>query len=183
MAYIGTSGWMSRYVTHQKNLLDPQDPVGLFLDRVEHLGDKLGPILVQLPPHWHVNVEWLRSFVEFIPKRHRYAFELRHESWYNDNVFGLLEDHGCAFCIHDHEDAPSPEMITADFVYVRFHGAHGDYSGSYGQEVLASWADRLSNWGQQGLDIYAFFNNDWHAHAINNAQHLRELLTERQSGD
>lgn len=167
---------MNRYVTHRKNLLEPEEPVARFLDRVGRLDRKLGPVLVQLPPHWHVNVERLRSFITLLPQDRRYAFEFRHRSWYINEVYEALETGECAFCLHDHEDAPSPTEITADFIYVRFHGTEGGYHGEYAEEALAEWARKFAGWEEEGLDVYAYFNNDWQAHAVENGKRLRRLL-------
>jgi uncharacterized protein YecE (DUF72 family) len=150
--------------------------VGRFVERVSRLGEKLGPILVQLPPHWHVNAKRLRHFIEILPPAQRYAFEFRHPSWYTEEIYTLLRDSGRAFCIHDHKDAPSPTEITADFAYVRFHGTEGGYHGSYVEETLREWAQRLADWQAEGIDAYVYFNNDWEAHAVDNARQLRALI-------
>jgi uncharacterized protein YecE (DUF72 family) len=168
----------SRYITHVKNLLDPEKPVQQFLERVELLGQKLGPILFQLPPSWNVNAERIRGFISILPQGHRYAFEFRDDSWYTEEVFEILEDSGCAFCIHDHEDAPSPERITAGFSYIRFHGSDGSYEGKYEQESLAGWAEKLATWAKDGLDLYCYFNNDYHGYALDNVSQLKQLIGE-----
>ncbi len=111
----------SRYITHLKHLLNAEGAVNQFLERINLLEEKLGPILFQLSPQWHVNAERLRNFVAVLPEERRYAFEFRHHSWYTEEIFQILEEGGCSFCIHDHRDAPSPEEITARFAYVRLH--------------------------------------------------------------
>jgi uncharacterized protein YecE (DUF72 family) len=169
----------NRYITHMKNLLEPKEPVARMMDRVQGLGDKLGPVLFQLPPGWHVNVERLANFVDILPRDQRYAFEFRHESWYTDPVYDVLEQSGCAFCIHDHRDAPSPQRVTADFVYVRFHGWQGGYEGKYSSADLSAWADTIAGWRDGGLDVYGYFNNDFRGYAVENAQELVTLLDER----
>jgi len=166
----------NRYITHMKNLLESEEPVERMMARVDGLGDKLGPILFQLPPRWHVNAERLASFVGILPQRFRYAFEFRHESWYADPVYDVLEQSGSAFCIHDHKDAPSPRRVTADFVYVRFHGRRGGYEGEYPSTDLSGWADTIAGWHGEGLDIYCYFNNDFRGYAVANARELIELL-------
>ena len=168
----------NRYITHMKNLLESEEPVERMMARVDGLGDKLGPILFQLPPRWHVNAERLASFVGILPQRFRYAFEFRHESWYADPVYDVLEQSGSAFCIHDHKDAPSPRRVTADFVYVRFHGRRGGYEGEYPSTDLSGWADTITGWHDEGLDIYCYFNNDFRGYAVANARELIELLAD-----
>jgi uncharacterized protein YecE (DUF72 family) len=166
----------NRYITHMKKLMEPEEPVERMMDRVAGLGNKLGPILFQLPPGWHVNAKRLASFADVLPQDHRYAFEFRHESWYADPVYDVLEQSGGAFCIHDHRDAPSPRRVTADFVYVRFHGRQGSYEGKYSSTDLSGWADTIAGWRDEGLSVYCYFNNDFRGHAVENARELIALL-------
>ena len=167
----------NRYITHMKNLLEPEEPVNTLMERIEILGPKLGPILFQLPPQWNVNVDRLASFLDVLPQGPRYAFEFRDESWYREGIYDLLEEAEAAFCIHDHRDAPSPEKMTADFTYLRFHGPRGDYGGKYRGEHLRQWADKVKSWEEAGRDVYAFFNNDMKGYAVENARQLREHAT------
>jgi len=164
----------NRYITHMKNLLEPEEPVETLMERIEILEHKLGPILFQLPPHWNVNAERLANFLEVLPPGQRYAFEFRDESWYTDEVLQLLEEAGVAFCIHDHRDAPSPMEITSGFTYLRFHGPTGDYGGTYPEDELEAWGERIAAWDEEGTDVYAYFNNDMKGYAVANAQQLRE---------
>lgn len=166
----------NRYITHMKNLLEPEEPIGNLMDRISRLGDKLGPILFQLPPGWHVNADRLATFVEVLPGSQRYAFEFRHPSWYTPEVYEILNQHRHAFCIHDHADAPSPREATADFIYLRFHGTDGHYGGKYPPDALTIWADRIHAWQDEGRDVYAFFNNDTEGYAAENAQDLRGFV-------
>jgi uncharacterized protein YecE (DUF72 family) len=93
-----------------------------------------------------------------------------------DPVYDILEAGGCAFCIHDHRDAPAPRRVTADFVYARFHGLHGGYQGKYLFAELSSWADIIAGWHDEGLDVYGYFNNDFRGYAVENARELIALL-------
>lgn len=165
----------SRYITHMKKLLDPEVPVAGFLDRMALLGAKLGPVLFQLPPAWHVNADRLAHFVHILPKRHRYVFEFRHASWYTDAVYDILEEGGCGFCIHDNQDAASPEKLTAEFTYVRFHGKRGGNDGKYTRRDLEACASKIARWAEDGIDVYCYFNNDWKGYAVENARELQEL--------
>ncbi len=163
----------NRYITHMKNLLEPEEPVKNLMDRVRTLDEKLGPILFQLPPRWSVNAGRLASFLDVLPAGLRYAFEFRDNTWYHNDIYQLLEEAAAAFCIHDHHDAPSPEELTADFTYVRLHGPTGDYGGTYTDEQLQAWGDKLTAWNESGQDVYAYFNNDVRGYAVANARELR----------
>jgi uncharacterized protein YecE (DUF72 family) len=166
----------SRYITHMKKLLDPVEPVTNFVERMATLSSRLGPILFQLPPHWHCNIERLKRFLGVLPSGHNYAFEFRDPSWFDPAVYAALEDHGVAFCIYYLEGQPSPRQITADFVYVRFHGPDGPYHGSYETEHLAGWAGAFSTWARAGKEIYCYFNNDPAGNAPRDALRLREMI-------
>lgn len=165
----------NRYITHMKNLLEPKDPVRRLFDRCSSLGNKLGPILFQLPPQWKVNVERLRDFVQILPTDRRCAFEFRNPSWYCPEVYQVLHKNNCAFCIHDHQNAPSPEIVTADFVYIRFHGPTGNYGGKYRKGDLGEWKKKISNWAHKDKDMFTYFNNDMKAYSAQNAEELKSL--------
>lgn len=171
----------SRYITHMKKLKDPEKPVTNFIERVEALGNMLGPILFQLPPNWHFNGNRLAAFLDVLPPDHRYAFELRDPDWINDQAYALLEAHNAAFCIYDFHGRQSPKQVTADFVYVRLHGPHDAYQGKYDTEALSGWAGAFSAWLRQGKDIYCYFDNDEAGYAVQNALTLQRYL--RTAGD
>ena len=133
----------------------------------------LGPVLVQLPPRWRVNPERLDAFLAQAPKRYRWALEFRDASWLNDAIYALLERHQAALCQHD-MIAGHPRRVTADWVYLRYHGDH--YSGSYSHQFLAAQARRIADYLAEGLDVYAYFNNDAQGYAVENALALKRYL-------
>lgn len=172
----------SRYGSHIKRMLDPQETVTAFLERARLLAPLLGPILVQLPPHWHVDAPRLDAFLQTAHavaaeqglKGQRWAVEFRDPSWLCDAVYRILRRQKAALCIHDLIENHPPELTT-DWVYLRFHGA-GMPDGNYTTGVLQEWAqfakDRLSD----GCDVFAYFNNDIHGYAVTNALELRRLI-------
>lgn len=166
----------SRFITHNKKLSDPQSALEKFMPRAELLGRKLGPILFQLPPRWHVNPERLESFLKALPKRHRYAFEMRDATWHTEPIYKLLHAYNAAFCHYDLAGFQSPIEITADFTYVRLHGPGGPYQGSYSREALKTWAQRIRNWRRKLKCIYVYFDNDQEAFAVRNALELKRLV-------
>ena len=168
----------SRFITHMKKLRDCAPVLETFLSTVRGFGKKLGPVLFQLPPRWRVNAERLAAFLEHVPPRQRYAFEFRDPSWHTDAVYALLETHNCAFCHFDLAGFQSPEIITADFAYVRLHGPHGAYAGSYSDAYLRRLGKKLVRWSAQGRDAYVFFDNDESAYAAANAKRLIDLCTQ-----
>lgn len=165
----------SRYITHNKKLNDPADSLAYMFERIEGLGDKIGPVLFQLPPNLHRNDERLATFLKALPKKGRFAFEFRHPSWYDPAILDRLRDHGAAFCISDHHDAPAPFEVTADFVYLRGHGPGGRYHGRYGEAALEDWAAHIRRW-RKNHDVFVYFDNDIKSAAPADAQQLIDIL-------
>ena len=166
----------SRYITHMKKLKDSREPLANFLEPVQALRDKLGPLLFQLPPRWRANPERLEAFLEVLPVKIRAAFEFRDPSWFDDRVYAALEKHNAAFCIYEFDRRISPKQITADFVYVRLHGPEDAYQGSYSTQQLSGWAGAFSTWSNQGKEIFCFFDNDQAGYAVQNALELKNML-------
>lgn len=160
---------VSRYLTHILRLRDPEEPVQRFIDRSRGLGDKLGPALLQLPPQMTIDLDRLRRTLEAFPRDMRVCVEFRHPSWWTDDVRRLLERHRAALCLADRNRPVSPIWRTTDWTYVRFHSGRGSPGGCYGEEALSRWVERISAEWPANADVYAYFNNDFHACALANA--------------
>jgi uncharacterized protein YecE (DUF72 family) len=170
----------SRFLTHMIKLKDAERGLSNFLPRAERLGSKLGPILWQLPPRWNANVERLEEFLSKLPREHRYAFELRNETWMTDAVYDVLRKYNAAFCIYELAGYRSPIELTADWTYIRLHGPTlFKYQGSYTDKQLAAWAERIREWRRKLAAIYVYFDNDDSAYAVDNALTLRRLVKQR----
>lgn len=169
----------SRYITHLKKLTDPEQSVSVFLERASLLGDKLGPILFQLPPRWRFNAERLRNFLEVLPHNHRYALELRDPSWLHEEAYRLLKKYGVAFCIYELTGRISPKEVITDLVYIRLHGPGGAYQGNYDRQTLSGWAQDIAAWAAQGKEVFCYFDNDEAGYAALNALELQEMLKHR----
>ncbi|MEJ2551018.1 MAG: DUF72 domain-containing protein [Anaerolineales bacterium] len=166
----------NRFITHMKKLKDCSSALENFIGRVKLLKENLGPILWQLPPHWHVNLERLEAFVDLLPKDLRHVFEFRDADWFREETRNILERHGLIFCIHDKQGLDCPQWVTAGSVYLRFHGSEGNYGGKYGPECLHPWAERIRTWMDEGRSIFAYFNNDVSGYALEDARTLLDLL-------
>lgn len=166
----------SRFLTHNKKLKDPQNALDNFLPRAEALGEKLGPILFQLPPKWRLNLDRLAEFLDALPSHHSYTFEFREPSWLNDKVYELLHKHNAAFCIYELAGFYSPIEITADWTYVRLHGPGGKYQGSYNDRTLREWAKRIERWSGKLKSCYVYFDNDQAGFAAKNALTLKKFV-------
>lgn len=172
----------SRYLTHVKRLRDPGEPLQRLWSCAEKLDDRLGPMLYQLPPRWHLDLDRLRTFVEMLPDGRLQALEVRDRSWYAPEALATLRDADVALCIHDMSGSAAPRELTAEFAYVRFHGAAARYRGGYSGQALAAWADRLVGWAADGIGSWVYFNNDVGGHAPRDAARLREMVI-RRGGD
>ncbi len=167
----------NRYITHIKKLKDPHEPVANFMDNVRGLGEKMGPILFQLPPRWHCNPARLKEFFKAVPKDCRCVFEFRDESWWDPHVYEILRANNAAFCIYELAGHQSPLEITADFVYIRLHGPEEEaYRGNYNDDTLAAWAASIQNWASGGLSVYCYFDNDENGYAPGNALRLQQMI-------
>jgi uncharacterized protein YecE (DUF72 family) len=146
------------------------------------LAEKRGVLLVQLPPDMVCDRPRLDYFLERVPNWLKVALEFRHPSWLRDDVFALLEQRGAAYCSMSGAGLPCLLRATASFVYVRLHGpdAHHLYAGSYSDDDLRWWADRIGEWTAQGRAVFAYFNNDGGGNAVRNAQTLQRLVAERR---
>ncbi|HTU45943.1 MAG TPA: DUF72 domain-containing protein [Bryobacteraceae bacterium] len=166
----------SRFLTHMKKLKDPAQGLKRFFEAIDILGEKLGPILFQLPPKWELDLERLKTFVECLPSEHRYAFEFRNATWSVAQVYDLLASHNIAYCIFDLAGTQSPLEVTADIAYVRLHGPGGKYQGSYTESALKEWAERIRKWRRELKAVYMYFDNDEAGYAAGNALRLKALL-------
>lgn len=166
----------SRFISHVKKFKDPKDSWGVFYQRAKILKEKLGPILFQTPPSWQKDLGRLENFLKIVPKNLRLALEFRHPSWFDEEVYASLRKFSACLCFISSPDWPTAEVLTADFVYIRFHGEERLYSSSYSDNKLKSWAEKFNKWLRSGKDIYTYFNNDALGYAPENARTLKEFL-------
>lgn len=171
----------SRYVSHIKRLAVEQESVDRVVDSARGLSNRLGPILFQVQANFRADLPRLEDFLAKLPPDVRFVLEFRHDSWFDSPVLELMRRHRVALCIADSPTMPLSLEITADFSYVRFHfGPHGV---GYDARTLETWAQRIDAWRGQGLDVYAYFNNDEDAWAIRNARALKSLLGQGETQD
>lgn len=151
---------MSRYLTHIRRLRDPREPVRKLLERLEGLGSKRGPVLLQLPANLPLSSELLSETLSEFPRDIRVAVEVRHEDSLVDDLRLVLEEHGAALCLADRQNHHSPLWRTTSWGYVRFHEGIASPSPSYGRSALESWAARIASLWASDEDVYCYFNND-----------------------
>ncbi len=195
----------SRFITHMKRLLDARAALAnFFASGVLAFEDTLGPVLWQLPPSFSFDADRLARFFDDLPRTTkqaaklarahdarvkdprlgasvdrplRYALEVRHTSFLDPAFYALLRAHDVALCIADTARVhPDFDEVTADFVYVRLHGAQKLYVSGYSRRTLVSWAHRIERWQRSGRDVYVYFDNDARARAPFDARTLRSIL-------
>jgi uncharacterized protein YecE (DUF72 family) len=142
----------SRRLTHQSRL-DDADGTAYFFRTAGALGDRLGPALVQLPPHFRKDVAALRGFLALVPDGRRVAFEFRQATWFDEEVYETLRAKGAALCLADTDEAPDPALVTtADWGYLRLRRT------DYDDVALAAWAKRIR--GQPWKEAWVFFKHE-----------------------
>ncbi|MEA2496334.1 MAG: hypothetical protein QOJ29_4245, partial [Thermoleophilaceae bacterium] len=169
---------ISRYITHIKRLGDMDQAVERFYERIEPLSEspKMGPVLWQLPENFHRNDERLQYALDKLPPG-RHCFEFRHPSWFNDEVYALLRAADVALVIGDDPERPFQAYeFTAGFTFIRFHGGKRGRYGNYSDSEIEEWAARIRSWAAK-RPVFAYYNNDWNAYAINNARLLTRLVS------
>jgi uncharacterized protein YecE (DUF72 family) len=143
----------SQRITHHARLKpECADAVDFLLQNTAVLGDRLGPILFQLPPNLKKDVPRLRGFLGLLPSGRRYTIEFRHESWFDDEVFAALRERDIAFCVAEQDDFKCPVQPTASWGYLRLHRL--DYDAG----ALSEWAKCVS--AQQWSETYIYFKHD-----------------------
>ncbi len=165
-----------RGITHYKKLEEVDDELYRFLHLIKPMKPKLGSILFQLPPSLHYDLPRLESFFNILPRGYRYTIEFRHPSWLVEETYTLLKAFNVALCLNDYGKRTMEPVVTADFVYLRFHGPTGRYGGSYDDETLKEWAQKIVAWAQEGRDLLIYFNNDTQGYAVQNAFRLQEIV-------
>jgi uncharacterized protein YecE (DUF72 family) len=164
-----------RFITHTKKLKVEKKSLDFFMDSCTGLKEKLSAVLWQLPPAFKVDLKRLEAFLKALKKtKVRQAFEFRHESWFHKDAYCLLKEYNACLCIAHSGSFPCVKEITADFIYLRFHGACSLYSSDYSDKELKEWASFAKKF--KNKDIFAFFNNDAYGYAVTNALKFRELL-------
>ena len=156
-------------ITHIKRLKGTEDFVPRFLGTIEPLAaaEKLGPVLFQLPPNLKVDLEVLRAFLQTLPKRLPSAFEFRHASWFSDETYAVLREHGAALCVAETEEMTTPEVVTSGFLYYRFR------KPNYPPDERKAMIARIQQHLAEGRDVFAYFK---HEETPEGAMYARELL-------
>lgn len=172
---------LSRLITHQKRLNDIEEPLELFFSVFEVMKVRMGPVLIQLPPGMKYDEARIREVLALLRekyKEYRFAFEVRHQSWACDSFFNLLREYQTALVFADSGNRfpPFHDEMTTDLVYLRFHGPGDLYASEYSEYDMAAYAEKIQGWLEEGLQVWAFFNNDYQGYAVKNAEQLKSII-------
>ncbi len=173
----------SRFITHVKRLKEVKNSLEMFFENASYLGEKLICVLWQLPASFKFNLERLKGFIaelknNKLAKRVLHSFEFRDKSWFNQKTFKVLREENINLCIADSPRWPSQEVLTSNFLYLRFHGGKILYGSEYSEEELKKWTEKTKKWLKEVDTLFVFFNNDAYGFAIKNAKRFKELLNE-----
>ena len=146
----------NQQITHIKRLRDCESTLKRFLEVASVLndGDHLGPVLVQLPPNFKFDQLLLEEFLALRPPAFQFAFEVRHASWYTEETYATLRKHNVALCLAETEKQTPPDVLTADFTYVRLR------MENYTPAQLATWKKRFDAWLKQGIDVFTYCKHE-----------------------
>jgi len=165
----------SRFITHMKKLVNLDGALARFFRRLAPMRQKIGVVLWQLPPSLEKDTERLDRFLGRLPKGYRHAVEFRHPSWYQDETFAVLRRHRTAHVSVSSLRMPMDLTVTANLVYLRFHGLQGGAAHDYTRQELEPWAEHIRSQAREGNQVFAFFNNDLNVRAPANAKLLIEM--------
>ena len=157
-------------ITHWSKLRDCGDTMRYFHDITSGLGEKLGPVLFQLPPNFKKDTFVLADFVNSLPPGMHAAFEFRHESWFSDEVWQILKKGNVALCIADTESLATPKVATADWGYVRLRRE------DYARIDIERWADFVREQKERWSDAYVYFKHEEAGIGPKLAKQMMELL-------
>ncbi len=165
---------VNRYITHERRFEGVKTMLNEFYRIAEWLDSHMGCFLFQCPPSFRFTAGHLKTILRLLDAQHRNVVEFRHRSWWNKDVFKAFREHDLIFCSVSAPRLPDELIKTTNDIYVRMHGSERWYRHEYTRTELHTWADRIRD--SNAETTWAFFNNDFGAHAPRNARQLRLLL-------
>jgi uncharacterized protein YecE (DUF72 family) len=143
-----------RRITHQERLKTPSESLSYLVGTVQPFRQRMASLLFQFPPFLRSDNEKLAHFLQALPAELPAAFEFRHESWFTEETYALLEKRGAALCINDGDDSTSPIRVTSGFAYLRLRRSH------YTDQTRDEWVERIRDWTREGIDVFAYVKHE-----------------------
>lgn len=155
-------------ITHIKMLQDCQEELEVFIEHMSLMGNKLGPLLIQLPPGFKPEMSGiLKDFLSVLPGKYRFAVEVRNKKWLDEKFYGMLRDNKVALTLLDHPWMPQMETITADFTYIRWVGDRKKVTGTLGKverdrsEDIKDWAVKIKGFLDNSIEVFGYFSKSY----------------------
>jgi uncharacterized protein YecE (DUF72 family) len=172
---------MSRYLSHMKKLRDPEEPMHRFFSIFAPLRRMMGPVLIQLPDRLLFKADIVEHFYKLCRSEYKaydFVMEVRNSSWMTTESLKMMKKYRIGLVIaQSGVHFPYSEAITAKTIYLRFHGPRELYASSYSDEQLSEFAGKFKAWKAKGHNVWAFFNNDIHAYAPEDARRLEAMVS------
>jgi uncharacterized protein YecE (DUF72 family) len=169
-------------ITHEMKLVGAEEEFKTYLDAIRILGDRLGVLLIQMPPSFSAHeTPALTGFLDSLPDDIGFALEVRHASWYTDETAALLEQYGVAWAATEYEGLPRQIFKTTDWLYLRFIGRYGRFRSHESEKLDVSkdlewWRDHIAD-NLKGInDIYGFFNNDYAGFGAGTCNRFKSMM-------
>ena len=170
-------------ITHIKMLQDCQEELLVFIEHMSLMGDKLGPMLIQLPPGFAPEKSGiLRDFLEGLPERCRFAVEVRNKKWLDEKFYNLLRDTKVALVLIDHPWMPQMNTITADFTYIRWVGDRKKVKGTLGKvekdrsEDIKDWAEKIKRFLDDSIEVFGYFSKSYSGYPPGDVRMLADIM-------
>ena len=182
MSIFVTGVQNSQEITHERQLADSKAEARTFVRTMQRLGDRLGPLLLQLPPGFTAdNREILNGFLGDLPEEPFYAVEVRHQSWLDSDLPCLLQEQGAALALVDYPRMPRIEQATTDFVYIRWLGNRREFPSGHTHakkdrsEDLRWWSALVDDFLAQNRTVFAYANNHYQNHSPSTIEQFLEI--------
>ncbi len=170
-----------RKITHIKMLQDCEEELDVFIEHISLLGDKLGPLLIQLPPGFKPEMSGiLKDFLAGLPERCRFAVEVRNRKWLDEKFYDLLRDNSAALVLIDHPWMPEMNTITSDFTYIRWVGDRKKIKGTLGKiekdrrKDIEDWAVKVKGFLEEPIEVFGYFSKSYSGYPPGDVRMLKD---------
>ena len=170
---------LHKEITHVQRLENIETQLDKWMSRYLLMGDRLGPVLVQIPASLRYDRPLAEGFFRVLREKYPdqfFAMEVRHKSWLEEEPLDILRDYDITFVIADSPRWPKLDITTNEKVYLRLHGEERLYSGPYSDEALERYAYMINDWLLDGKEVWVYFNNTMFGSAVKNAQSLQQIM-------
>jgi uncharacterized protein YecE (DUF72 family) len=177
-----------RVITHVKMLKECQEETRFFLKRIELLGSKLGPLLLQMPPTFNeARLPNLEKFLQELPKGYRFALEVRNKTLLDDTLYSILKDNNVSLAWIESQSIPTDDTLTSDFLYIRWEGDRNKVKGTLGKREIdvdvktKFWAKKIRPFLESNMEVFGFFSKYFSGNAPADAREFMTLVSDSKN--